>query len=143
MKLNGVITNVTNFGAFVDVGVHLDGLVHISHLVDRYIKHAGEVVAVGQHVQVRVLAVDQQRKRISLSMREGRDQKTGKKNLSEKRSRRELENPKLGTSRKEEKRLPTKRKQKKSIRPNKVDVVDPGLKKEPGLDPLIKLNRKL
>tara|TARA_B100000029_G_scaffold516847_1_gene636405 strand:+ start:93153 stop:95504 length:2352 start_codon:yes stop_codon:yes gene_type:complete len=143
MKLNGVITNVTNFGAFVDVGVHLDGLVHISHLVDRYIKHAGEVVAVGQHVQVRVLAVDQQRKRISLSMREGRDQKTGKKNLSEKWSRRELENQKLGTSRKEEKRLPTKRKQNKSIRPNKVDAVDPGLKKEAGLDPLIKLNRKL
>ena len=69
MKLSGVITNVTNFGAFVDVGVHLDGLVHISQLVDRYIKHAGEAVKVGQQVEVRVLGVDQERKRISLSMR--------------------------------------------------------------------------
>ncbi len=70
MRLNGVITNVTNFGAFVDVGVHLDGLVHISQLVDRYVKHAGEAVKVGQQVEVRVLGVDQERNRISLSMRQ-------------------------------------------------------------------------
>lgn len=69
MRLNGVVTNVTNFGAFVDVGVHLDGLVHISQLVDRYVKHASEAVKVGQQVEVRVLGVDQERNRISLSMR--------------------------------------------------------------------------
>lgn len=76
MRLNGVVTNVTNFGAFVDVGVHLDGLVHISQLVDRYVKHAGEAVKVGQQVEVRVLGVDQERNRISLSMREERAERT-------------------------------------------------------------------
>ena len=78
MRLNGVVTNVTNFGAFVDVGVHLDGLVHISQLVDRYVKHAGEAVKVGQQVEVRVLGVDQERNRISLSMREEQGQQNGK-----------------------------------------------------------------
>ena len=85
MRLNGVVTNVTNFGAFVDVGVHLDGLVHISQLVDRYVKHAGEAVKVGQQVEVRVLGVDQERKRISLSMREEQAQQNGK---SDRRRRR-------------------------------------------------------
>ncbi len=78
MRLNGVITNVTNFGAFVDVGVHLDGLVHISQLVNRYVKHAGEAVKVGQQVEVRVLGVDQERNRISLSMREEQERNNGK-----------------------------------------------------------------
>ncbi|MXX04391.1 MAG: S1 RNA-binding domain-containing protein [Gemmatimonadetes bacterium] len=78
MRLNGVVTNVTNFGAFVDVGVHLDGLVHISQLVDRYVKHAGEAVKVGQLVEVRVLGVDHERNRISLSMREGKERGNGK-----------------------------------------------------------------
>ena len=76
MRLNGVVTNVTNFGAFVDVGIHLDGLVHISQLVDRYVKHAGEAVKVGQQVEVRVLGVDTERNRISLSMRAERAERT-------------------------------------------------------------------
>ncbi len=69
MTLPGIVTNVTNFGAFVDVGVHLDGLVHISQLSDRYVKDPAEVVKVHQQVTVRVLEVDLERKRIALSMR--------------------------------------------------------------------------
>ena len=71
MKLPGIITNITAFGAFVDIGVHQDGLVHISELSDRYIKNPAEVVKVHQKVTVTVLAVDLQRKRISLSMKSG------------------------------------------------------------------------
>lgn len=67
MKLNGIVTNVTAFGAFVDIGVHQDGLVHISQLADRFVKDPAEVVTAGQHILVRVLEVDPQRKRISLS----------------------------------------------------------------------------
>jgi len=62
---------VTRFGAFVDVGVHQDGLVHISNLADRYVSDPGEVVRAGQQVQVTVLEVDVKRKRIGLSMRTG------------------------------------------------------------------------
>ncbi|MHB1948453.1 MAG: Tex family protein [Gammaproteobacteria bacterium] len=69
MILEGVITNVANFGAFVDIGVHQDGLVHVSMMADRYIKDPNEVVKVGDIVKVKVLEVDMQRKRISLSMR--------------------------------------------------------------------------
>lgn len=69
MSLEGVVTNVTAFGAFVDVGVHQDGLVHISELSDRFVKEASEVVKVGDKLRVRVLDVDLQRKRISLSGR--------------------------------------------------------------------------
>ncbi|MDF1553674.1 MAG: Tex family protein [Deferrisomatales bacterium] len=67
MVLPGTVTNVAAFGAFVDLGVHQDGLVHISQLADRYVKDPGEVVRVGQIVQVKVLAVDVARKRIGLS----------------------------------------------------------------------------
>ncbi len=70
MRLPGIVTNVTRFGAFVDIGVHQDGLVHISQLADRFVKDPAEVVKVGQQVMVRVLEVDRQRKRISLSLRE-------------------------------------------------------------------------
>jgi uncharacterized protein len=70
MILQGVVTNVTAFGAFVDIGVHQDGLVHVSHLADRFIKDPNEAVQVGQLVKVKVLAVDKERKRISLSIRE-------------------------------------------------------------------------
>ncbi len=70
MKLPGVVTNVTAFGAFVDVGVHQDGLVHISQLADRFVKDPGEVVKVHQQVMVTVLEVDLPRNRISLTMRE-------------------------------------------------------------------------
>lgn len=69
MELEGVITNVANFGAFVDVGVHQDGLVHVSQLADRFISDPKQVVKVGQVVKVRVLEVNEQLKRISLSMR--------------------------------------------------------------------------
>ncbi|MBW1703745.1 MAG: RNA-binding transcriptional accessory protein [Deltaproteobacteria bacterium] len=70
MSLPGVVTNVTAFGAFVDVGVHQDGLVHISQLANRFIKDPNEVVKVHQHVTVEVLGVDLERKRISLSMKQ-------------------------------------------------------------------------
>ena len=69
MQLEGVITNVANFGAFVDIGVHHDGLVHISHLADRFVKDPREVVKTGDLVKVRVLEVDVARQRIALSMR--------------------------------------------------------------------------
>jgi uncharacterized protein len=69
MLLPGLVTNVTNFGAFVDVGVHQDGLVHISQLADRFVKDPNTVVKVGQPVTVRVLEVDLKRSRISLTMR--------------------------------------------------------------------------
>jgi uncharacterized protein len=69
MKLPGIITNITKFGAFVDIGVHQDGLVHLSHLADKFITDANEVVTVNQKVEVTVMEVDIQRKRISLSMK--------------------------------------------------------------------------
>lgn len=69
MILEGVVTNVANFGAFVDIGVHQDGLVHISMLADRFVKDPNEFVKVGDIVKVKVLEVDLQRKRIQLSMR--------------------------------------------------------------------------
>src|SRR5882724_614274 len=69
MVLPGIVTNVTNFGAFVDIGVHQDGLVHISHLSDRFVKDPNQVVAVQQKVKVTVMEVDVARKRIALSMK--------------------------------------------------------------------------
>jgi uncharacterized protein len=69
MELPGIVTNVTAFGAFVDIGVHQDGLVHISELADHFVKDPRDVVRVQQHVQVKVLSVDVPRKRIGLSMR--------------------------------------------------------------------------
>jgi uncharacterized protein len=71
MALEGVVTNVTAFGAFVDVGVHQDGLVHVSQLSDRFVKDPSEVVKVGEKVQVRVLEVDLQRRRIALTRKSG------------------------------------------------------------------------
>lgn len=69
MVLPGIVTNITNFGAFVDIGVHQDGLVHLSQMANRYIKHPSEVVKVHQKVQVKVIGIDIGRKRISLSMK--------------------------------------------------------------------------
>ena len=69
MSVPGIVTNVTAFGAFVDIGVHQDGLVHLSQLADRYVKDPNEIVSVRQQVRVRVLEVDVKRKRISLSMK--------------------------------------------------------------------------
>lgn len=70
MVLPGIITNITNFGAFVDIGVHHDGLVHISQLADKYVSDPTQVVKLHQHVMVKVIDVDHRRQRISLSMRE-------------------------------------------------------------------------
>ncbi len=75
MTLNGIVTNVAAFGAFVDIGVHQDGLVHVSQLADRFVKDPNQVVKVGQQVQVRVLSIDLQRKRIGLTMRKGETEK--------------------------------------------------------------------
>ena len=70
MVLTGTVRNVIDFGVFVDIGVHQDGLVHISRVCNRYIKHPSEVVSVGDVVKVAVLDVDEKRKRISLTMRD-------------------------------------------------------------------------
>ncbi|MCX7773112.1 MAG: helix-hairpin-helix domain-containing protein, partial [Clostridia bacterium] len=69
MILNGTVRNVVDFGAFVDIGVHQDGLVHVSELCDRFVRNPMEVVSVGDIVTVRVLEVDEKRKRIALSMK--------------------------------------------------------------------------
>jgi len=78
MSLPGVVTNVTAFGAFVDIGVHQDGLVHISQLADRFVRDPNEVVKVHQQVTVKVLELDLERKRISLSMKQDGGQKPEK-----------------------------------------------------------------
>jgi len=70
MKLPGIVTNITNFGAFVDIGVHQDGLVHLSQITNRFIKDANEVLKVAQKVEVTVVEVDVNRKRISLTMKD-------------------------------------------------------------------------
>jgi uncharacterized protein len=87
MDLSGVITNVTAFGAFVDIGVHQDGLVHVSELADGFVKDPHAVVKVNQRVKVRVLAVDLERNRISLSMRQqaGRPEEKRQKRPQERR----------------------------------------------------------
>ena len=70
MVLTGTVRNVIDFGAFVDIGVHQDGLVHISQVADKFVRHPSEVVSVGDVVKVTVLEVDERKKRISLSMRQ-------------------------------------------------------------------------
>ena len=70
MELPGIVTNITNFGAFVDIGVHQDGLIHISQLADRFVRDPNEVVKLHQHVRVKVIEVDKRRHRIALSMRQ-------------------------------------------------------------------------
>lgn len=69
MELPGIVTNITNFGAFVDVGVHQDGLVHISQLANSFVRDPNEIVKLHQHVTVKVIEVDLRRHRISLSLR--------------------------------------------------------------------------
>ena len=71
LLLSGTVRNVIDFGAFVDIGVHQDGLVHISELANRYVRHPSEVVSVGDVVQVVVLQVEPEKRRISLSMKLG------------------------------------------------------------------------
>ena len=70
MVLPGIVTNITKFGAFVDVGVHQDGLVHVSQLANRYVSDPLEVVHLHQHVRVKVIEVDRKRNRISLSIKQ-------------------------------------------------------------------------
>ena len=78
LKLPGVVTNVTAFGAFVDIGVHQDGLVHISQLADHFVRDPNEVVKVNQRVTVTVLDIDLERNRIGLSMRENPQASSGR-----------------------------------------------------------------
>ena len=75
MELTGTVRNVIDFGAFVDVGVHQDGLVHISQICSKYIKHPSEVLSVGDRVTVTVLAVDKEKGRISLTMKDNAEKK--------------------------------------------------------------------
>ncbi|PKP27394.1 MAG: RNA-binding transcriptional accessory protein, partial [Bacteroidetes bacterium HGW-Bacteroidetes-19] len=70
MVVPGIVTNITNFGCFVDIGVHQDGLVHVSQIANKYITNPNEVVKLGQKVLVKVTEIDIPRKRISLSMKE-------------------------------------------------------------------------
>jgi uncharacterized protein len=98
MTLNGVVTNVAAFGAFVDVGVHQDGLVHISQLADRFVKDPNLVVKVGQQVHVRVLTIDLQRKRIGLSMRKDKVEKPPQKKERDKASRPAKKAPETSTA---------------------------------------------
>ena len=105
MTLPGVVTNVTAFGAFVDVGVHQDGLVHVSELADRFVKDPAELVRVNQRVTVRVLDVDLDRNRISLSMRSG-ERKRPPKGGGSGGGRRPAPKPKGGRPAKKESRKP-------------------------------------
>jgi uncharacterized protein len=93
MSLPGIVTNVTAFGAFVDIGVHQDGLVHISHLADKFIKDPNEVVSVAQKVKVTVLEVDIPRKRIALSMKGNAPAKEKPKGKPEKYNQRQESRP--------------------------------------------------
>ena len=70
MVLPGIVTNITAFGAFVDIGVHQDGLVHVSQLADRFVRDPREIVKINQKVSVKILEVDKERKRINLSMKD-------------------------------------------------------------------------
>ncbi len=146
MRLNGVITNVTNFGAFVDVGVHLDGLVHISQLVDRYVKHAGEAVKVGQLVEVRVLGVDQERNRISLSMREEQDRNDRRPESQKRRgSAKNRQSPQTNAKTAETSVKSESPKTRKTRKPRRKTAgpAGPGVEKALTVDHLLKLNRKL
>ena len=70
MLLPGIVTNITNFGCFVDIGIKENGLVHISQLADRYISDPTEIVSIHQQITVKVMSVDKERKRVQLSMKD-------------------------------------------------------------------------
>jgi protein Tex len=95
MKLPGIVTNITNFGAFVDIGVHQDGLVHISQITDGFIKNPADVLKVAQRVTVTVVEVDLARKRIQLSMRSGKEKSPEKKQFEHKKLHKEDADKKL------------------------------------------------
>jgi uncharacterized protein len=109
MKLPGIVTNITAFGVFVDIGVHQDGLVHISEVSNRFVKNPAEVVKVHQKVMVTVLGVDLERKRISLSMKSSQPQP----NMGLKKEERKKEERK-----KEEKKQERRQKQKSTFTNN-------------------------
>jgi protein Tex len=111
MKLTGVVTNITAFGAFVDIGVHQDGLVHLSEMADRFVKTPADVVKVNQKVEVTVLAVDAERKRISLSMKKT----PGEKASEQKATAAEPASP-CPIIKKIERGLPPQRQEKKKVR---------------------------
>lgn len=96
MVLPGIVTNVTNFGAFVDIGVHQDGLVHISHIADKFVSNPAEIVSVQQKVSVTVLEVDIPRKRISLSMKSDPFGKKPERKSSPKKSQNKKEDSNEG-----------------------------------------------
>ena len=74
MEVEGVVRNVIDFGAFVDIGVHQDGLVHISEITDRYIRHPSDVLKVGQHVKAVIITLDKAKQRIGLSLKQVKKQ---------------------------------------------------------------------
>ncbi|MBO8528532.1 S1 RNA-binding domain-containing protein, partial [Staphylococcus aureus] len=79
MEVPGRVTNLTRFGAFIDIGVKQDGLVHVSEIAHKYITEPGEVLKLGQKVKVKVLEVDVQRKRIALSIKQTEEKPAGKR----------------------------------------------------------------
>ena len=89
MRLEGTVTNVTNFGAFVDVGVHQDGLVHISRLADRFVSDPRDVVKAGDVVSVTVLEVDVGRRRIAMCMKKNPDEGQVRRNRPDRPSRKQ------------------------------------------------------
>jgi uncharacterized protein len=95
MKLPGIVTNITNFGAFVDIGVHQDGLVHLSQITNRFIKDPNEVLKVHQKVEVTVTEVDANRKRISLSMKNEERNGAAKKPLEEHKTMKKKPEPEM------------------------------------------------
>jgi uncharacterized protein len=101
MQLEGVVTNLVAFGAFVDIGVHQDGLVHVSQLADRFVRDPAEIVSVGEKVKVSVLSVDLQRNRIALTMKHGQSaphvQQQAKARPPEKKKQEDPTPPKKGT----------------------------------------------
>ena len=109
MRLPGKVTNITRFGAFVDVGVHQDGLVHISQLADRFVRDPGEAVKIGQTVNVTVLEIDLERKRIALSMRGSPEKGQQGRDAAEGGARKQSEPPKHPADKQKER--PGKRKE--------------------------------
>ena len=107
MKLPGIITNITAFGAFVDIGVHQDGLVHISELSDSFVKNPTDVVKVHQKVTVTVLEVDQQRKRIAFSMKSGEKRESAKAGKRESKKEKKAA-PKAGAKHDKNKKTPSR-----------------------------------
>ncbi|MDR3696706.1 Tex family protein [Mucilaginibacter sp.] len=93
MKLPGIVTNITNFGAFVDIGVHQDGLVHLSQITNRFIKDANEILKVAQKVEVTVTDVDINRKRIALSMKENEPKPVERERREPVRDQRPVQKP--------------------------------------------------